>query len=110
MNAASLDGALFMSLEFNTNFPPIVDIDGLSVLLTRKRNVINIDRSRRPQTLPPACIPPDTRKPLWVVADVITWLRQYEEHEKTEKKLGAPTKAEQIAKRSKLASVSQPSK
>jgi hypothetical protein len=99
MNAASLVGATFMSLEFNSNFPPIVDINGLSVLLAKKTAVINIDRYRRPHTLPPACTPPDTRKPLWVVSDVIAWLRQFEEHKKTDKKLGAPTKSEQIAKR-----------
>lgn len=80
-------------------FPPIVGIDGLGLLLNKKPSVITIDRSRRPHTLPPACTPPDTQKPLWVVSDVILWLRQYVEHEKTVVKLGAPTKSEQIAKR-----------
>ncbi len=87
-----------MHSEFYS-FPPIVGVDGLSLLLNKKPAVITIDRCRRPHTLPPACTPPDTQKPLWVVADVINWLRQFQEHKKTDKKLGAPTKSEQIAKR-----------
>lgn len=84
-------------------FPPIVGVEGLGILLNKKPNVITIDRSRRPHTLPPACTPPDTQKPLWVVSDVIEWLRNYKESDVMEtpvkKKIGAPTKAERVAKR-----------
>ena len=82
-----------------TRFPPVVDIHGLSILLNKKPSVISIDRCNRPHTLPPACIAPDTRKPLWIVEDVIDWLRKHKEIEQPKKRLGAPTKAERIAKR-----------
>lgn len=93
MNAASLIGAPLMSSDFTSNFPPVVDINGLSVLLSKKPAVINIDRYKRPHTLPPACTPPETRKPLWVVSDVITWLRQFEEPVEKKIRIGAPTKS-----------------
>lgn len=86
-------------------FPPILGTDELSLLLKRKN--INNDRCNRPHTLPEACIPPDTQKPLWILEDVIEWLRQHKETPKhlrpiTPKK-GAPTKAERIAKRESVA-------
>lgn len=60
-------------------FPPIVGIDGLSILLCKKRSVITVDRTRAPHLLPPACSPPGTQKPLWIVEDVIAWLRKNQE-------------------------------
>lgn len=86
-------------MQFNS-FPPIVDIHGLSVLLNRQPEVIAAARCTRPYTLPPACSIPDTKKPLWIVEDVIQWLRTYEEKPVIKKtKMGAPTKAERVKKR-----------
>lgn len=96
---------VLISLLEKAGFPPIVGIDGLSVLLNKKPTVITIDRCRRPHTLPPACTPPDTQKPLWITQDVIAWLRQYQEDSpkpKPKPKLGAPKKADRIAKRAAM--------
>lgn len=91
------------SLLEKAGFPPVIGIDGLSVLLNKKPTVITIDRCRRPHTLPPACTPPETQKPLWITQDVIEWLRQYKEQPpKPKPKLGAPKKAERIAKRAAM--------
>lgn len=88
-------------LYVQNGFPPILGTDELSLLLKRKN--INNDRCNRPHTLPVACIPPDTQKPLWITEDVINWLRQYEETPKHLRQLnariGASTKAERIATR-----------
>lgn len=89
--------------HFN-GFPPIVGVDGLSILLNKKPTSISVDRARNPGSLPPAYTPPGSQKPLWVVADVIDWLRQYKEDSKAgsalkPKKMGAPTKAERIRRR-----------
>lgn len=91
-------------LENFNGFPPVVGIDGLSILLSKKPNSITLDRSRKPESLPPACTPPGSQKPLWIVSDVIDWLRQYREDSNSEatikpKKMGAPTKAERIRRR-----------
>ncbi|MBC7788266.1 MAG: hypothetical protein H7Z18_12775 [Methylophilaceae bacterium] len=84
-------------------FPPIVGVDGLGILLNKKPSSIRVDRSRKPHTLPPACTPPDTQKPLWIVSDVIYWLRSYKETDiratPVKKQVGPPTKAERIAMR-----------
>ena len=86
-------------MQFNS-FPPIVDIHGLSVLLNRQPEVIAAARCTRPHTLPPACSIPDTKKPLWIVQDVIDWLRTYQEQPVVKKpKIGAPTKAVRIKRR-----------
>lgn len=93
----SLDQARFV-----INFPPIFGYDGLSQLLGRSRETLQADRCRKPHTLPPCCSPPDTKQPLWLLEDVITWLEQYREPAitpTTPRKRGRPTKAEQIAKR-----------
>ena len=82
-------------------YPPVIGADELSILLKRKN--INQDRCSRPYTLPQACLIPGTQKPLWVVEDVLAWLRQFKEQpsrpEQVVKKIGAPTKAERVAKR-----------
>lgn len=87
-------------VAYQNQLPPIIGADELSILL--KRKCINLDRCNRPDTLPEACLIPGTQKPLWVVEDVISWLRQFKEQPKTLqviKKKGAPTKAERVAKR-----------
>lgn len=83
------------------DFPPAFGYDGLSVLLGRSTASLQADRCRKPATLPPACTPPGTKSPRWLLTDVLTWLEQYREPKirQREPKLGRPTKAEQIAAR-----------
>jgi hypothetical protein len=91
----------------------VVEVDGLSLLLRRETSTIQADRNRRPESLPPACIPPGSRTPLWIVDDVIQWLRQHQESCEPEQgiqtiaKIGAPTKAERIAAEAKCMTVKQ---
>lgn len=87
-------------VAYQNQLPPIIGADELSILLKRKS--INIDRCNRPDTLPEACLIPGTQKPLWVLEDVIAWIRQFKEQPKSlqaVKKKGAPTKTERVAKR-----------
>lgn len=84
-------------------YPPIIGIEELSVLLKRSVAVIIRDRSipERRHTLPPAKKAVDTKNPLWVTEDVITWLRDQPDDppKPSIKKMGAPTKRERIDKR-----------
>ena len=57
----------------------VVDHVGLARLIMRAPSTIIVDRCRRPATLPPACVPPGTRRPLWLVADVLAWLAEHRE-------------------------------
>lgn len=57
----------------------VVGIDGLAAILHKTPGTIAQDRLRRPDSLPPALVPPGARRPLWIVADVIAWLRQQPE-------------------------------
>lgn len=83
-------------------FPPVVGADGLSILIDKSPATIFADRSRAPHKIPPACTPPGCKSPRWIVADIISWLRQHQEAAtpapvKTEPaaRVGRPTKAEQ---------------
>lgn len=55
----------------------IIDVNGLARLLYRTPATLLEDRVRRPDSLPPALLPPGSRKPLWIVDDVIRWLREH---------------------------------
>lgn len=93
-------------------FPPVIGVDLLSVLLNKTPQTIFADRSRAPHKVPPACVAPGCKQPRWITADVIDWLRQYKEpvaaapvpaDEKGA--VGRPTKAEQIRRRKLAAAV-----
>lgn len=90
------------------NFPPVVGITGLSELLGKSESTILMDRHRAPHRVPPECTPPECRSPLWLTADVIAWLAGFRRPAapppapKEPKKVGRPTKAEQIRKRQLL--------
>lgn len=60
-------------------FPPAFGADGLAQLLDKSITAILADRSRAPHRLPPACLPPGTQKPVWLLADVIAWLASHRE-------------------------------
>lgn len=90
--------------------PLTVGIDGLAELLGYTHSSIKSIRVRQPNRLPPACVPPGSRQPRWIVADVIAWLRAHREPAcaaanegespvAPKSHAGRPSKAEQIAKR-----------
>lgn len=88
-----------------SKYPPVLGIDDLSALIRKSRAAILADRSRAPHRLPPACVPPGTRQPLWLLDDVLAWLQQYKQQPGTPAPViasgkparrGRPTKAEQV--------------
>lgn len=93
------------STAFTVDFLPAFGYDGLSVLLGRSVATLQADRCRKPDTLPPACTPPGTKAPRWLLTDVLAWLAQHREpkvrlrKQQSEKRRGRPTKAEEIASR-----------
>lgn len=58
---------------------PVLDDNALGLLIKKTPAAIARDRVRAPWRVPPACTPPGTKKPLWILEDVLTWLRQYQE-------------------------------
>ncbi|HQR82990.1 hypothetical protein [Hydrogenophaga sp.] len=95
-----------------TNYPPIIGIKELSLLLKRTEAVVKRDRSDkdRKHTLPTGKRINNTKNPLWVTEDVINWLRQQPDDtdapSDAPRRMGAPTKRERIEKR-KAAEVSK---
>lgn len=75
---------------------PVVDFDGLARLLHRDRATLVADRCRAPHRVPPAYRVPGTRQPLWLVDDVLQWLREHREYEVETPRPGRPRKAEQV--------------
>ncbi|MBO1249439.1 DNA-binding protein [Comamonas denitrificans] len=79
--------------------PPVLGVTELSVLLHKSPGVILADRVRAPHRLPPCCTPPGTRQPLWILQDVLDWLRQFQKQPApapVKKRQGRPTKREQL--------------
>lgn len=61
------------------HFLPVFGYDGLSILLGRSVTSLQADRCRKPWTLPPACTPPGTKSPRWLLTDVLAWLEKHRE-------------------------------
>lgn len=61
------------------SFPPCFGADRLSELIGKSVAAILADRSRAPHKLPPACTPPGTRQPIWLLVDVLVWLANHRE-------------------------------
>lgn len=57
---------------------PVLGVDELSKLIKKSPASIIADRSRAPYRLPPSCEPPESRQPLWILDDVLDWLRRYQ--------------------------------
>lgn len=81
--------------------PPLltVDVAGLSQMLHRTRASILSDRTRAPLRVPPAYVAPGSRTPLWIVSEVLAWLRAHPEQPRVAgkpapRRPGRPTKAE----------------
>lgn len=93
---------------FKVDFPPAFGYDHLSILLGRTVASLQRDRYRKPNTLPPACTPPGTKVPRWLLTDVLAWLAQHREAPGSKgrasdnglpAKVGRPTKSQQVAAR-----------
>lgn len=63
----------------HTTFPPCFGVRGLSALIGKDVATILADRSRAPHRIPPACSPPGTRSPTWLLQDVLAWLAEHRE-------------------------------
>lgn len=83
------------------DFPPVFSYEHLSRLLGRSVLSLQQDRCRKPHTVPPACTPPGTRQPLWLLTDVLAWLAGHRQATTPPppRKPGRPTKAEEVAAR-----------
>ena len=91
------------SAVITVDFPPAFGYDHLSRLLGRSVASLQADRSRKPTTLPPACTPPGTKSPRWLLTDVLTWLALHREaragRQRELRKVGRRTKSEEVAAR-----------
>ena len=88
---------------FKIDFPPAFGYEGLSILLGRSVASLQADRCRKPETLPPACTPPGTKSPRWLLSDVLAWLEGHREsnirHRAPKLGPGRRTKSAEIAAR-----------
>lgn len=92
----------------SASFPPVINVLQLAELIHKTPQSILADRSRAPHRLPPSCNPPGTKSPLWLLEDVIGWLRQHREQPVAapaatattapRRGRGRPTKAEALAR------------
>ena len=89
----------------------LLTVDQLSACLQKSVASIRSDATRNPQALPPICRLPGTKRLLWRLEDVETWLAEHvvgsgfatsgAEHQHA--RPGRPTKAAQIAQQRRSA-------
>lgn len=60
--------------------PKLLISKDLAMLLRKSRRSVEVDVTRRPQSLPPRLLIPGSRRVVWLEADVFKWL--YEQREK----------------------------
>lgn len=81
---------------------PVLNLNGLAQLLHRHRATIKADRCRAPHRVPPAHKAPGTKEPLWLLDEVLDWLRTHSDvtraTAKTPRRPGRPRKADQVRK------------
>lgn len=65
--------------EWPPGWPPVIGYEHLAELLGRTIGTLQADRCRKPGSLPPACTPPGTRQPRWLLVDVLAWLAEHRE-------------------------------
>lgn len=97
----------------------VLGIAELSVLLKKSAPAIIADRSRAPHRVPPSCEPPGSKQPLWILEDVIAWLRSHQRATATSsataapaveprpRRRGRPTKREQLERQQAQATATQ---
>ena len=54
--------------------PKLVDVYFIAELLHKTPDTVRVDLGRRPKSLPPRLVIPDSRKLLWLESDVIAWI------------------------------------
>jgi hypothetical protein len=87
----------------------LISVEELSAYIRKTVSSIRSDATRNPQSLPPICRLPGTKRLLWRVEDVDRWLEEHVEFPVAvqdallpqERKRGRPTKAEQVARAAK---------
>lgn len=52
----------------------LVDVEYIAQLFHKTPATVRADLARRPKSLPPRLMIPDTRKLLWLESDVLSWL------------------------------------
>lgn len=78
---------------------PVLNLDGLSQLLHRDRATIKADRCRAPERVPPAHKVPGAKEPLWLLDEVLAWLRSHPDFRRAaesntpRRRLGRPRKS-----------------
>lgn len=87
----------------------LLTVEQLSQYLHKSVASIRSDASRNPQSLPPICRLPGTKRLLWRIEDVERWLAEHvqgisiavaaSDPEQHRSHRGRPTKAEQLARR-----------
>lgn len=86
------------------NFGPVLGLSELSLLLRKSPGAIIADRSRAPHRLPPACTPPGSKQPLWLLDEVLAWLKQFKQPQAEKPpRRGRPTKRAQLEKAAQAA-------
>ena len=91
----------------------LLTVDQLSQYLHKSVASIRSDATRNPQSLPPICRLPGTKRLLWRVEDVENWLAEHVEgvappqrptvaFDDHKPRRGRPTKAEQLARQRQL--------
>lgn len=84
----------------------LLTVDQLSQYIHKSVASIRSDSTRNPQSLPPICRLPGTKRLLWRVEDVERWIAQHIHGDSValapddtdRPKRGRPTKAEQVAR------------
>lgn len=89
----------------------LLTVDQLSHFLRKSVASIRSDATRNPTALPPICRIPGTKRLLWRIEDVESWLASHvtgstasqdESMAGQQPRRGRPTKAEQLAKQKRL--------
>lgn len=79
-----------------------VGVTGCARILRQSRATFLSNRTRAPWRVPPACTPPGSHRPVWIIGDVLDWLRQHQEQPvappATHRRRGRPTKTEQASR------------
>jgi len=93
----------------------LLTVDQLALYLHKTAGSIRSDASRNPESLPPICRLPHTKRLLWRVEDVERWLAHHVQEDAkpqstavTIRRRGRPTKAQQRARASRWAWIITP--
>ncbi len=62
-----------------TQEPKLLDVSDLAKLLHKTKRTVEVDVTRRPESLPPRLRLPGSRKVLWLESDVHQWLNALRE-------------------------------